>query len=60
MNPVFDLGPDHVAVQLDDLMQVLQLLNQSKTLHDRGIYEAHKVQEEARLLLAQMVQKATE
>lgn len=60
MNQSFDLGPDHIAVDLEELRAVFILLNESKKLHDGGYYEAHSVQERARLLLAQIINKATE
>lgn len=60
MNRFYDLGPDVVAVDLVDLVAVLDLLNQSKRLHDLGDYQAHQVQENARRALADIIQKATE
>lgn len=60
MNHFVDLGPDHVAVDLEQLQVVLALLNESRKLHDGGYYEAHAVQERARRLLGEIITKATE
>lgn len=60
MKTHIDLGPDHVAADLEDLMSVLALLNQAKKLHEGGHYEAHAVAERARLLLQRVIVECTE
>jgi hypothetical protein len=60
MNPLIDLGPDHIAADLEDLRAVLALLNQAKKLHDGGHYEAHAIAERARLLLQRVIVEGTE
>jgi hypothetical protein len=59
MNQIIDLGPDLVAVDLENLREVFQLLNEAKLLHEGGHYEAHKVSDAARLALAKLIEKAT-
>lgn len=60
MNPLIDLGPDRVAVDIENLREVLALLNQAKTLHEGGHYEAHQVAENARRLLQAVIVEAIE
>lgn len=60
MNHLIDLGPDQVAVDVEDLRAVLALLNEAKKLHDGGWYEAHEVAERARLLLQGVILRGVE
>lgn len=58
MKKLFDLGPDHVAIELDELKKVLDLLKQAKKLHEGGYYEAHKATDDATKALESLITRA--
>jgi len=60
MNYLNSLGPDQVAVDIEDMRAVLALLKQAKTLHESGRYEAHSAMDKATAALENLINKAVE
>lgn len=60
MNSLNCLGPDQVAVDIEDMRHVFTLLKQAKTLHESGRYEAHAAMDKAMAALEKLISKAVE